>query len=86
MRFNDACCGSVAELRSIILKARRLADDHAGQERAVAAVKIWLLAQIEAFIAFSIGPIQTARYLSNQTSSSRKLLMMLLTIIVQFLT
>src|SRR5437763_3460203 len=45
VRFNDTCCGSVAELRSIILKARRLADDHAGQERAVAAVKTWLLAQ-----------------------------------------
>ena len=39
--------GSVAELRSIILKARRLAGDHAEQERAAAAVKTWLLAQIE---------------------------------------
>jgi hypothetical protein len=47
VHFNDACCGSVAELRSIILKARRLADDHAEQERAAAAVKTWLLAQIE---------------------------------------
>ncbi|HEX5446673.1 MAG TPA: hypothetical protein VFW87_22835, partial [Pirellulales bacterium] len=45
--FNDACCGSVAELRSIILKARRLADDHAEQERAAAALTTWLLAQIE---------------------------------------
>jgi hypothetical protein len=44
--FNDTCCGSVAELRSIILKARRLADDHAEQERAAAALKAWLLAQI----------------------------------------
>jgi hypothetical protein len=34
-------------LRSIILKARRLADDHAEQERAAAAAKAWLLAQIE---------------------------------------
>jgi hypothetical protein len=33
-------------LRSIILKARRLADDHAEQERAAAAAKAWLLAQI----------------------------------------
>jgi hypothetical protein len=33
-------------LRSIILKARRLADDHAEQERAAAALKTWLLAQI----------------------------------------
>ena len=44
--FNDTRCGSVAELRSIILKARRLADDHAEQERAAAAAKAWLLAQI----------------------------------------
>jgi len=35
--FNDRCCGSVAELRSIILTARRLADDHAEQKRAAAA-------------------------------------------------
>ena len=45
MHFNDSCCGSVAELRSIILKARRLADDHAEQDRAAAAAKTWLLAQ-----------------------------------------
>jgi hypothetical protein len=30
-------CGSVAELRSVILKARRLANDHAEQERAADA-------------------------------------------------
>jgi hypothetical protein len=47
VHFNDACCGSVTELRSIILNARRLADDHAEQERAAAAVKAWLLARIE---------------------------------------
>ena len=29
VHFNDSCCDSIAELRSIILKARRLADDHA---------------------------------------------------------
>jgi hypothetical protein len=46
VHFNDTCCGSVAELRSIILKARRLAGDHAEQERAAAAVKTWLLARI----------------------------------------
>ena len=44
--FNDTCCGSVAELRSMILRACRLADDHAEQERAAAAAKTWLLAQI----------------------------------------
>jgi hypothetical protein len=43
--FNDTCCGSVGELRSVILKARRLADD-AEQERASAALKTWLLARI----------------------------------------
>ena len=47
VQFNDTCCGDVAELRSIILKARCLADDHAEQERAAAAVKTWLLAQID---------------------------------------
>ena len=46
VHFNDTCCGSIAELRSIILKARRLADDHAEQDRAAAAAKTWLLAQI----------------------------------------
>jgi hypothetical protein len=46
VHFNDTCCGSVAELRSIILKARRLADDHAEREQADAAVKAWLLARI----------------------------------------
>jgi hypothetical protein len=46
VHFNDTCCGSVAELRSIILKARRLADNHAEQERAAAAARTWLLARI----------------------------------------
>ena len=44
--FNDTCCGNAAELRSIILKARRLAHDYAEQERAAAAAKNWLLDQI----------------------------------------
>jgi hypothetical protein len=47
VHFNDRCCGSVAELRAIIIKARRLADNHAEQERAAAAAKAWLLGQIE---------------------------------------
>jgi hypothetical protein len=47
VHFNDSCCGSVAELRSIILKARRLAHDDAERERADAGVKAWLLAQID---------------------------------------
>ena len=46
VHLNDTCCDGVAELRSVILKARRLAEDHTEQERAAAAVKAWLLAQI----------------------------------------
>jgi len=45
------------ELRSIILKARHLADDLAEQERAAAAVKTWLLAQIEKKRAASAADI-----------------------------
>jgi len=61
VHFNDTCCGSVAELRSIILKARRLAADHAEQERAAAAVKTWLLAQIDKKRpAPSTDPMETA--------------------------
>ena len=44
--FNDTRCGSVAELRSVILKARFLAYDTAEREQAAAAVRTWLLAQI----------------------------------------
>jgi hypothetical protein len=47
VHFNDTRCRSVAELRSIILKARRLAHDHVEQERSAVAVKTWLLAEIE---------------------------------------
>jgi hypothetical protein len=47
VHFNDNRCGTVAELRSIIVKARGLAHDTAERERAAAAVKAWLLAQIE---------------------------------------
>jgi len=46
VHFNDARCGTIAELRSVILKARRVAHDDAERERAVAALKTWLLAQI----------------------------------------
>jgi len=46
VHFNDTCCCGVAELRSIILKARGLADDHAEQDRVAAAAKAWLLTQI----------------------------------------
>jgi hypothetical protein len=47
VHFNDRRCGSAAELRSVILRARRLDHDNAERERAAAAVKTWLPAQIE---------------------------------------
>ena len=47
VHFNDTRCGSIAELRSVILKARSLVHDNVERERAAAAVKTWLLAQIE---------------------------------------
>jgi hypothetical protein len=47
VHFNDSRCGSIAELRSVILKARHLADNDAQRERAAAAIKTWLLAQID---------------------------------------
>jgi len=46
VHFNNTRCGSAAELRSVILKARRLAHDDAERERAAAAVRAWLLDQI----------------------------------------
>ena len=46
VHFNDTRCGSIAELRSVILKARSLAHDNVERERAAAAGKTWLLAQI----------------------------------------
>jgi hypothetical protein len=39
VHFNDTRCGSVTELRSVIVKARQLARDDAARERATAAVK-----------------------------------------------
>jgi hypothetical protein len=57
VHFNDTRCGSVAELRSVILKARRLVHDHTEQDRAAAAVKTWLLAQIEKKRAASAADI-----------------------------
>ena len=43
VHFNDTRCGSVAELRSVIVRACRLARDDAERERAAAAVQTWLL-------------------------------------------
>ena len=47
VHFNDRRCGSAAELRFVILKARRLAHDDVERERAAAAAKAWLLDQIQ---------------------------------------
>jgi hypothetical protein len=47
VHFNDTRCGSVAELRSVILRARRLVHDDTERERAAAAAKTWLLDQID---------------------------------------
>jgi hypothetical protein len=40
VHFNDTRCGTVAELRSVILKARCLAHDDASTVEAAAALKI----------------------------------------------
>jgi hypothetical protein len=58
VHFNDASCGSISELRSIILKARLLADDVAERERAAAAAENWLLAQIEKRRAETVADIK----------------------------
>ena len=60
VHFNDSRCDSVAELRSVILKARRLAHDHAEQERAATAVKAWLLTQIAKKRAARADSVKTA--------------------------
>jgi hypothetical protein len=45
--FNDNHCSGIAELRSVILKARALALENAQHERAAEALKRKLLAEIE---------------------------------------
>jgi hypothetical protein len=70
VHFNDNRCGTVVELRSVIIKARRLAQDTAEQERAAAAVKAWLLAQIEkkraATAAADTGELMPERSLAGE--------------------
>jgi hypothetical protein len=61
VHFNDARCGSAAELRAVILKAPRLAHDHAERDRTAAAVKTWLLAQIAKKPAAAAGIGETAQ-------------------------
>src|ERR1700730_5939126 len=45
--FNDRRCKSIAELRSVIVKARALALQEPERERAAAAVERWLLAEVD---------------------------------------
>jgi hypothetical protein len=45
--FNDHRCRSFAELRSVILKARKLALHDAERERPAAGVERWLLTELE---------------------------------------
>ena len=70
VHFNDNRCGTVAELRSVIIKARCLAHDTAERERAAAAVKAWLLAQIEkkraATAAADTGELMPERSLAGE--------------------
>ena len=46
-RFNDRLCRTAAELRSVILKARAVALKNAKHERAAAAFKNRLLAELD---------------------------------------
>jgi hypothetical protein len=75
VHFNDNRCGCVAELRSVIVKARRLADDHAGRERAAAVVKTWLPAQMEkrraATAAADIRETPSARIIGFDVAEER---------------
>lgn len=45
--FNDHRCRNVAELRSVIVKARTLALGEAARQREAAAVERWLLAELD---------------------------------------
>jgi hypothetical protein len=47
VHFNDTRCGSIAELRSLIVEACHLAHDDVERERAATAVKTRLIAQID---------------------------------------
>ena len=45
--FNDHRCRSIADLRSVIVKARALALQEPEKERAAAAAERWLLAEVD---------------------------------------
>jgi hypothetical protein len=69
--FNDTRCGSAAELRALILKARRLARDDAARERAAAAAKAWLFGQIEKSRAATATDIEAP--VADEPLASRRL-------------
>jgi len=58
VHFNDTRCGSISELRSIILKARLLANDIAERKRAATAAENWLLAQIAKRRAETVAEVE----------------------------
>jgi hypothetical protein len=51
VNFNDRLCASVAELRSVIMKARALALEDAETARSAAAMERTLLAEVERYLA-----------------------------------
>src|SRR5215467_4902210 len=58
--FNDRLCRSAAELRSVILKARAIALENAKHERAAAAFKCQLLAELDRDRAVRRGATEKA--------------------------
>jgi hypothetical protein len=59
--FNDRVCGSAAELRSVILKARTVALENAKHGRAASAFKNRLLAELDRDRALRRGAGDKAR-------------------------
>ena len=61
VNFNDRLCASVAELRSVIMKARALAIEDADAAVAAAAMERKLLAEVECYRAGRV-PIRPATF------------------------
>jgi hypothetical protein len=70
VNFNDRLCASVAELRSVIMKARALALEDAEGALAAAAMERKLLAEVERYRAakMSIRPVIFSRRKSEEPS------------------
>ena len=66
VNFNDRICASVAELRSVIMKARALALEDAEAALAAAAMERKLLAEVECYRAARV-PIRPARFDRRET-------------------